>query len=125
MKSIDMTKPVMEKVMRFEKRRSLWWLGRFFLILLVLSAAGLWLLWVVATQIAQRQTMELLTLFTQDREIIAEFWQDTLTVFWEELPQGKLIIIFLILAVIVLFILLTRRHRMIVWKRIRQIKNIK
>ncbi len=125
MKPIDMKKPVMEKVVRFEKKRSFWWLGKFFFILLVLFFAGVWILRVAATQIAERQTLDLLTLFTQDREIVAEFWQDTLMVFWEELPQNKLIIAGVILLVIVAFVLLTRTRRMIVWKRIQQIKNFK
>ena len=123
MKSVDVTKPVMEKVVRFEKRRSFWWIGRFFIILLVLCSAGLWLSWIAAEQIAERQTLELLTLFTQDREIISEFWQDTLTIFWEELPQGKLIIIGVLLLLIIMLILLTKKRRMIVWKRIQQIKK--
>ena len=123
MKSVDVTKPVMEKVVRFEKRRSFWWVGRFILVLLVLCSAGLWLSWIAAEQIAERQTLELLTLFTQDREIISEFSQDTITIFWEELPQGKLIIIGALILLIIGFILLTKKRRMVVWKRMQQIKK--
>lgn len=121
MKTIDVTKPVMHQVVRFEKRRSLWWLAKFFCILLVLFFAGAWFLWVAAAKITERRTLELLTLFTQDREVVAQFWQDTLMVIWEELPQKKLITAGIFFAGFIVFILLTKKRGMIVWKRISQI----
>ncbi len=125
MKPIDVTKTVMNQVVRFEKRRSFWWLAKFFFVLLVLMSAGIWLLEIAFTQIAERHTLELLTLFTQDREIIAQFWQDTLLIMWEELPQRKLIIAGVMIVGIIMIILLTRPQRMILWKRLRQILQYK
>lgn len=125
MKTIDVTKSVMNQVVRFEKRRSFWWLAKFFFALLVLTSAGIWFLGIAMTQIAERHTLELLTLFTQDREIIAQFWQDTLLVIWEELPQRKLIIAGIMIVSIIVVVLLTRPRRMIIWKRIRQIIKYK
>ncbi len=121
MKKIDVTKSVMNQVVGFEKRRSFWWIGKFLFILFVLGALGIWVFWIAATEILQRQTLELLTLFTQDREIIAQFWQDTIMVFFEELPQRKLAVSFLALLGVVLFVLLTRKKFMIVWKKIQQL----
>ena len=111
----------MNQVVGFEKRRSFWWIGKFLFILFVLGALGIWVFWIAATEILQRQTLELLTLFTQDREIIAQFWQDTIMVFFEELPQRKLAVSFLALLGVVLFVLLTRKKFMIVWKKIQQL----
>ncbi|MBI2404802.1 hypothetical protein HYV22_01325 [Candidatus Gottesmanbacteria bacterium] len=121
MKNIDITGPVMDNIVRFEKRRSLLWFLRFVVIVFTLFFLAVLLLWIAFGQIMERQTLELLTLFKEDREIIAQFWQDTLMIFWEELPQRKLVISVGILAGIIIFSLLTRKQRMIVWKRIRQI----
>ncbi len=121
MKTIDVTKSVMDQVVGFEKRRSFGWLGRFFFILFVLGALGIWVFWIAAAEIFERQTLELLTLFTQDREIIAQFWQDTMMVFWEELPQRKLAVSFIALLGAILLVIFTRKKFMIVWRKIQQL----
>lgn len=121
MKTIDVSKQVMDEVVHFEKKRSLWWLGRFLFILLVLLAAGISFLWIAVTQIFERQTLELLTLFTQNREIIGEFWQDTLLVFWEELPQKKLAVGLIALFAVGAMILVTRKQLRVLWKKMRQL----
>ena len=121
MKTIDVSKHVMDEVVHFEKKRSLWWLGRFLFIFLVLLAVGVWFLWIAVTQIFERRTLELLTLFKEDRETIAQFWQDTFSVFWQELPQRKLIVVALAIVAIFILLFLTRRKRAIIEQKIRHL----
>jgi len=125
MKTIDVTRLVMDQVVGFEKRRSAWWIGKFLFILFVLGALGIWVFWIAVTEIFERQTLELLALFTQDREIVAQFWQDTIMVFWEELPQEKLAIGFLALLGVVIFIFINRKNISIIWKKMRQLAKYK
>ncbi len=121
MKTIDVSKSVMNQVVGFEKRRSAWWIGKFLFILFVLGALGIWVFWVAVTEIFERQTLDLFALFTQDKEVIGQFWQDTVMVFWEELPQEKLVIGFLALLGVVIFIFINRKNIFIIWKKMRQL----
>ncbi len=114
---VDLTQPVMEKIVRFEKRRSKIWLIRFTAIVAVLLLVGAVLAVRAAQRIWERQSLELLTLFAEDREIIAQYWQDTLGIFWEELPQRSLTLLALALILLLLIIFFTRKKRQVVKKR--------
>ncbi len=82
----------MEKIVRFEQRRTHVWMRLFRVsvgFLFMLSGVFLWQVWL---RLSDRQTLDLLTLLREDREIIQEFWQDSALVFIEELPQGTLLV---------------------------------
>ncbi len=122
----------MKKVVSFEKRRSLYWLGRFLLILLFFVVAGVSFAIVIARELSETKTLELLTLFRENRETIAEFWQDTLNTFWEELPKGEIALAASAIVIIILIFLFARRRIGITKKRLSDIakyqnksKNIK
>lgn len=123
MKTIDVSKRVMEKVVAYEKVRTRRWILRFILVLFVLTVFELSALALVAQDVAQKQSLELLTLFTQDREIIAEFWQDTLTVFWEELPQQAVVLAAVLLAGMFVIVVVTRGRRRVIRARLSKLAN--
>ncbi len=125
MKKLDVRKPVMDKVTGFERRRSGWWLGRFFLVIFILGSVLISLFWFLTQTLADRQAWELLTLFIQDPEVIADYWQDTLWIFWEEMPHRPIIIAGVLIISIILFILATRRKRKIMQKRMGQLAKYK
>lgn len=120
-KNIDVSQKVMKRIVKFEKRRSI-----FLLILILVVSAFLVLVtvWkgVTAIQkVLERQSLTLLTLFTEDREIIAEFWKDTLEVFWQELPKEEIVIALLGFFVFVLFEFKVGKKIKII---IRKLKNL-
>lgn len=119
MKHVDVTKSVMEQVTRFEQERSTGWLWRFRITLGVLLGLILFILWRVWGQLQESNSLDLLTLFWEDAEIVREFWQDTVSVFIEELPQGALRIAGIVLLVIVAVVWRTRKRRQIINRRIR------
>lgn len=114
MKNIDVTIPVMQKVAGFESHRIRVWLVRFGLALFSLAVIIFLASLMALVKIRERGTLDLLTLFTQDREIIAEFWQDTLATFIEELPQRSLVVVALSGAAFVTAIILTQKKRKII-----------
>ena len=121
MKTIDVSKNVMQKVVYLEWGRMKQWILGF-----VIAVTALYISFVVlgvfAFQIiSERQGWDLLTLFQQDQEIIAIYWKDTLWIFWEEAPQIIIFSVAGILVLIVIIIVLTRRKRRIVQKKLHQL----
>jgi hypothetical protein len=123
MKTIDISKNVMGKVVQLEKGRTVWWLRRFVMVIAVLTLTFT-ILGIMATQIiSERQGWDLLTLFQQDQEIIVAYWQDTLWTFWEEAPHQVIYALIVTVILVISIIILTRRSRMIVRKKLHQIEK--
>jgi hypothetical protein len=110
-KSLDVSKKVMDKVIHFEEDRSRQWYVKFSLMLLGLFAIIGGGIIIVYNQFSQSQTFELFTLFNQDWEIIAEYWQDTIATIWEESPQDVVIVGLSSVIIIVALVILTRAKR--------------
>ena len=111
---VDVRKSVMDKVVSYEKRRTRQWLMQFFSGTVVLLAMLAIVLWITAKEIVERQLLDLLTLFFEDQEIVAEFWRDTLAVLWEELPQRWLAVVLVIFVVFVVLLSVTRKKRQVI-----------
>ncbi|MFZ5845609.1 MAG: hypothetical protein ACOY0S_04030 [Patescibacteria group bacterium] len=114
MKSVDLTSRVMEKVVCFEKRKIRVWFIRFFLVLLIILTGVIIIGWLILLEVSQRQTLELLALFQQDPEIIAEYWPEVVATIWIELPRFSLGIVGALIAALLLVFLSTRRIRKII-----------
>lgn len=125
MKNVDVSKSVMNKVVRFERRRTLWWFGKFITTVAVLFITLLLLILLTVRVLSNRQAWDLLTLFTQDPEIISSYWQDTLWVFWEEAPHRVMFMSVIILIVIIGVIAITGRKRKILHKKLNEIDKYK
>lgn len=123
MKTIDLTKPIMDKIIHFEKRRTSLWLKLFISTILMLTTVALIYFWMAARQLQQRQTLELLVLLGEDREVIEEFWQDTLSVFLEEFPRWSFIYGTITIIVIILLFIFTKRKRRIVSRKLQKLAN--
>ncbi len=119
----DLTVPVMDKVMKIEKHRILAWLTVLLVVAGVLLVIALAFLVISAQLISDRGSWDLLSLFQEDREIIAEFWQDTLLTFWEELPQRHLLVAILAAGALGIFLLVTRKSRKIARRKWGQIRK--
>lgn len=112
-KTPDVSKNVMDRVVRFEEDRSRHWYVKFSLILLGLVAVIFGGAVIVWNQFSQNQTFELFTLFYEDWEIISEYWKDTLEIIWEEAPQDVIFIGLSALIVVIAVVILSRRKRKI------------
>ena len=114
---VDLTSRVMEKVVRFEKRRIRAWLIRFFLIFLIILTGVIIIGWLTLLEVSQRGTLELLTLLQQDPEIIAEYWPEVVTTIWIELPRLTLGILGVLIGVLLFIFLSTRRARKVIGRK--------
>jgi len=118
MKTIDLSKPVMQRVVAYEKKRTWLWILLFFLLLFCAGVLAGMSLWVATQDVASRQTLDLLSLFGENWEIIAEYWQDTASVVWEELPKETLTLALLGITALVVLIVATRHKRRIIRKKL-------
>lgn len=123
MKTIDISQKVMKNVVSFEKKRSLMWIVKIILLFLMLFIIFAFLIQAFLAKVLERQTLYLLSLFTQDREIILEYWQDTLTVFWEELPHLGLYEIFIVLLIIIMTVIFAVKKIPQLLKKLQQVQK--
>jgi hypothetical protein len=124
MKKIDVSESVMKKVTRFEKSRSQTWLRIFYTTVYALLALFGVFLWRVWQTISDLQGWDLLTIFTQDREIIRDYWQDTVMTFIEELPIETMYLAVGILITLIIVIYITRKRRKVYEYRMRQLAKL-
>lgn len=77
--------------------------------------------WSSIQTISDLQGWDLLSVFTQDREIIRDYWQDTVLTFITELPLETLAVAFAIFVFLVIIVFITRKRRMIYEFRMREL----
>jgi hypothetical protein len=121
MKNIDITRRVMRKVAGFERQRIASWVRYFIIVVIVLTGAFSVLFAFIIRDLLEKRTLDLLELFTQDPEIIVEFWGDVVSTFWAELPQELFLVLVLLLMSIIMVCIMTRRKRLTMQKKIRQL----
>ena len=117
----DVRASVMEKVVRFEAKRTRDWLVQFFVILLLTVAAVIGGAFVVGVRLWEREAWEPLTLFWEDPEIVTEFWQDTLFVLWQETPQLWAYLVGAGVILLIALIVGTRRRRRVIQRRLQKL----
>jgi len=124
-KRVDITKSVMERIVRFEERRSKRWLTIFWgiaILVTIFLGGSLLQAYII---LSERRTWDLLEIFYQDREIITEFWQDTLLMFWAELPQNTLLWGSGFALFLVGYWIFTRHQRQIMKRRLAELAKRK
>lgn len=125
MKEIDITNKVMNRVVSFEKRRIAFWIGRAVLVLGgLLTILGI-SLWLFARQVWEMQVLDLLSLFGEDREIIKEFWQDTVWLIWEELPHRMIYISIFVILILIIFVIFSKSKFGVIKEKMKNLKNYK
>jgi hypothetical protein len=123
MKNKDLTLPVMTKIISFEKKRSTFERNKYRLIILSLIGLLVFGCITVVLQLSERGTLDVIQLFQEDLEIVADYWKDVVSTFWFELPQEMIVFIGLIFVIIIIFWLMTWRQRKIIQSRISQINT--
>jgi hypothetical protein len=125
MKKIDIKTPVMQKVTSIEKKRVFSWKRNFFIGISVCLLGGMIVFLNIGAILYQQQTFDLLTLFTEDGEVIREYWQDTVISFIEELPQTDVYIGLGICAVILIALLVSSHTRRVIRKKEQELQKYK
>lgn len=120
-KTPDITKSVMDRVVRFEKKDTDAWRRRFIILTAVLSIIIFIIVWAIVRALSEEQSWSLLTLFNQDPEIISSYWKDTVWVFWQGVPQVYVYLGTAVLCILVGLWLLTRKKRKIIGAKRRQL----
>ncbi len=113
----------MDRVVDFERRRVRKWRVIFWGVIGILAIIFVVSLIQALQIIQERGTFDLLMLFTQDQEIIAEFWQDSLATFYEELPHRRLLITVVMAVAVVGIFWLTKKGRKIIARRAEQLRK--
>jgi hypothetical protein len=121
--STDVSKKVMEKIIRLEEGSALRWRRKYFLILIILSGILAGGIYFIIRNLLELQTFALLSLFGEDREIVTEYWRDTLATAWEESPHELIFLGFFMCAMIVLYVSFTRRKRFLLKKKMKQVEK--
>lgn len=129
MKHKDLTTGVMSKIARFESDRIHTYRIRIRVVLAVLGMATLASVVVIMWELYSMQAFDLLTLFAEDRQIIEEFWQETLSTFWQFVPPIWFWAVILFLMCLGGMLVVTHKRRMVNSKKLskltKYIKSVK
>ncbi len=123
MKTGNYSLKIMEKIIALEKRKIRFWLLKFiFALFFILGILG-FVFFTIARIFEERRIWDLLSLFREEWEIILEFWQDTLLIFWEELPKEWLVLALISLFIFTLFVIISSKKIGIIRKKIQYLKK--
>lgn len=117
----DLSSTVMKKIVSWERRRSVAWLGGFSAIVGGLLFVILGLLLAAIGDILDRGIGDQLSLLSENREIVEQYWQDTLATVALQLPQGKILAILAIAVLALFFFWFTRKRLGVVRRRLKQV----
>ncbi|KKU87924.1 MAG: hypothetical protein UY16_C0016G0016 [Candidatus Gottesmanbacteria bacterium GW2011_GWA2_47_9] len=121
MKQVDVTKRVMDRVVAWERRQTAFWVGWFLVGAAVLAGALLAIVWAGTQEVLRRQTLDMLMLFTQDREIVEEFWQDTVMIVLTELPWEMIALGIFLCGIMGIYLLVTVSKRRLIHSKMSQL----
>ncbi|MEK7577343.1 MAG: hypothetical protein AAB492_01825 [Patescibacteria group bacterium] len=105
------TTPIMRRIITLEKHRLLKTLSLFIGVFATLFMACIVVSLAFIQDVRDLGTWDVLSLFWEDREIIAEYWQDALSTFWLEVPMGYMYIFLGISILSLIFVYFTREKR--------------
>jgi len=122
-KKFDVTKKVMKQVVSFEKKRSLSRLFEIILSLVIILITSFAFLYFALNDIIEQKSLNLLSIFNEDPEIIRQYWKDNISIFWQELPQEKTMIGILFLLFAIILIILFRKKIRVIIRRLKSIRK--
>lgn len=99
-------KEIIEKVYKYETRKTIFEVVLRLVFILFLAFAGLIFGQILFQALTEQKTLDVFEIFTEDIQIIKEYWGDVIAVLYEETPKLTLFI-FLILVALLLGALLT------------------
>lgn len=115
----------MDKVIRFEERRTRRWVIWFLVTVSLLTAIIIWAFVRSYTMLSEQHTFDVLEILGEDGEVIAEFWQETLSTVVTELPRWTLTIGVGFVVLFVGYWISTGRKRTIARRRMAELAKRK
>lgn len=111
MKKIEVTHDVMKHISEYEREG----ISRF-LVVFIASVAVLCLLSVtgfvlIINDLLSKRAFDIFELFTQDPEIIYDFWKEAFMIFWDEIPQNLLRAVSLLIVLLICTLIITQAKR--------------
>lgn len=125
MKQKDISIRVMKHIAVLEQANIRIWMARFLLALSVILIGLCASIISIIRQLSAQQTFEIFQLFSQDPEIIQEFWSDVMVQFWEELPQTLIVLSIFLIVILILIVYFTKKRRLIMRKKVAQLDKYK
>ena len=108
---------IMQRVIRYERRRTRWWLVAFWVTISALAAFIIISFVAIGTVLKERESLKVLSIFTEDWEIIRQGWFDAFRSIWYDIPRHHLIPAIAAIAVAVIIIVFTRQQRLKIRKK--------
>lgn len=123
MKNIDITRKIMQDIASMERRRITSFRRKLSVAFggLVIIFAGI--AFIIYRILLQQQTFDLLTVFSEDREIIAEFWQDTVMSILMELPLTEIVLGGIVVCTVLAMGIATRKRRSITKRKEKELQK--
>lgn len=123
MKKNSTTQSIMDRITKYEKTASRRWIRVFVISILLLLLLSLFITALLLWQLNQQDSFSMMTLFSEDSEIIKEFFLETITAFiaelpWELIEAGLACIVLIAIAFIV-----TRKKRLLLQKKMASIEK--
>lgn len=115
----------MERIFRYEEKRTKRWIAIFFCAFFVLVAAIAWLFFLSIRTLSEQRTFDVFDILWEDREVLREFGQEVLTTFVIEFPKMTLNIGVTLVILFIGFWIVTRRKRIIVKRRVEELAKRK
>jgi H+/Cl- antiporter ClcA len=123
MKNIDVSKKVMNDIASYERSSISVWMRYFIVTIIgiVVFCIGIFLM--IANDLLSKSAFDVFELFSQDPEIISEFWKEVLTTFWDEIPQHLMLIAFVLISVLIIVVYKTGKKRQVIRKKLKELEK--
>lgn len=119
----DISLPVMKKIAVYETGRISRYSRRFFFVLGVVFLVAIGAIGILYAELSTMQAFDGFALFFEDKSVISEFWQDTVSVFWEQVPPFWFWFGVFCICSIVLAIVMTAKERRKNRKKLEQVRR--
>ena len=121
MKTHDVSRQVMDSVVRFENIRTRrWWTLFIAVIFVLLGSAGI-AVYIAGTSLFEEEIRNLVALYFEDFDMIKNLWQDALEFIWAIVPKELIYFAVCIIIFVGILIILTRSKRRLNAKRLQSI----
>ena len=107
----NITARVMKRVVGIEKKMLVKTLTMLFIVFTSMFVMFAVVIIAFIKDVRDLGTWDVLTLFWEDREIVADYWRDALSTFWLEVPNEYILILFGVLVISWILYYRTRDRR--------------
>ena len=123
MKNIDVSRSVMKDIASYERSSISVWMRYFIITIIGIVVFSVAIVLMIANDLLSKSSFDVFELFSQDPEIISEFWKEVLTTFWDEIPQHLLLIAFILISVLIIVVYRSGKKRQVIRKKLKELEK--